>query len=78
MAAHPYRRTDINLTTDERRTYVRWWLERSGLTPEQVREVATGIWSDRLIDGTQTTAGLRGFVFRSTTGSEPSDVAGDS
>jgi hypothetical protein len=79
MAAHPYRRTDINLTTDERRSYARWWIERSGLTPAQIREVATGIWSDRLVDDlTQTTVGLPGLVFRSATGSEPSDVAGDS
>ena len=77
MAAHPYRRTDVNLTTDERHSYVRWWLDRSGLTPQQVREIATGIWSDRLVDGTQRTAGLPGFVFRSATGSEASDVAGD-
>ena len=52
MPAHPHRRTDINMTTDERRSYVRWWIERSGLTPAQIREVATGIWSDRLVDGT--------------------------
>jgi hypothetical protein len=78
MAAHPHRRTDINMTTDERHSYVRWWIERSGLTPAQIREIATGIWSDRLVDVTQTTAGLPGFVLRSATGSEPSDVAGDS
>jgi hypothetical protein len=77
MAAHPHRRTDINMTTEERHSYVRWWLERSGLTPDQVREVATGIWSDRLVDGTQTTAGLPGFVFRSATGSDSPDVAGN-
>ena len=53
MAAHPHRRTDINMTTDERRSYVRWWIERSGLTPAQIREVATGIWADRLVDGTR-------------------------
>ena len=77
-AAHPYRRSDITMTTDERRSYVRWWIERSGLTPAQVREIATGIWSDRLVvDVTQTTAALPGFVFRSTPGAEASDVAGD-
>lgn len=71
MTAHPHRRTDINMTTDERRSYVRWWIERSGLTPEQVREVASGIWSDDLVDDlTQTTVGLPGFVFQSATGSE--------
>ena len=92
MAAQPHRRTDINMTTDERRSYVRWWIERSGLTPAQIREVATGIWADRLVDGThgsldgssrdagsqQATTVLPGFLFRSATGSEASDVAGDS
>ncbi len=42
MAAQRHRRTDINMTTDERRSYVRWWIERSGLPPAQIREVATG------------------------------------
>jgi hypothetical protein len=87
MSAHPHRRTDINMTTDERRSYMRWWLERSGLTPDQVREVATGIWSDRLVDGTHGSFDARegapsrqttlAFVFRSATGSEASDIAGD-
>ena len=53
MAAHQDRRTDINMTVDERRSYVRWWIERSGLTPAQVREVASGIWLDRLVDVTR-------------------------
>jgi hypothetical protein len=48
MAAHPHRRNDINMTIHERRSYVRWWIESSGLTPDQIREVATGIWSDRV------------------------------
>ena len=53
MPAHPHRRTHINMTTDERRSYMRWWLERSGLTPDQVREVATGIWSDQRVEDTR-------------------------
>jgi hypothetical protein len=77
MAAHPYRLTDINMTTEERHCYVRWWIERSGLTPAQVREIATGIWSDRLVDGTQTTVDLPVFVLRSATRAEASDVASD-
>ena len=52
MAAHQDRRTYIHMTVDECRSYVRWWLERSGLTPAQVREVASGIWLDRLVDVT--------------------------
>ena len=90
MPAHPQRRTDINLTTDERRSYMRWWLERSGLTPDQVRELATGIWSDGVVDGTHGSLGphrtgkllhsrrrpaLPGFVFRSATDSAASDIA---
>ena len=91
MAVHRGRRSDISMTTDERRTYVRWWLERSGLTPTQVRELESGIWSDRPLDGTHGSFGARegarsrqatparpGFVFRSATGSQASDVAGDS
>ena len=90
MPAHPHRRTDINMTTDERRSYVRWWLERSGLTPDQVREVATGIWSDRLVDGThgsfgardgalsrQTMPALQRFIPWSAAGSEACSEASD-
>jgi hypothetical protein len=77
MTGHPHRRTDMNMTTEERHSYVRWWIERSGLTPTQVREIANGIWSDRLLDVPQTTVALGGVVFRSATGSEASDVAGD-
>ena len=51
MAAHAHRSTHIDMTGEERRSYVRWWIERSGLTPAQVREVATGMWPDRLLDG---------------------------
>ena len=78
MAAHPHRRTDVNMTTEERRSYVRWWIERSGLTPAQVREIATRIWSDRVLDVPQTTVALGGVVSLSVTGSEATDVAGDS
>ena len=91
MAAHQDRRTDINMTVDERRSYVRWWLERSGLTPAQVREVASGIWLDKLVEDTRgllegsaeangaatKTAVLPGFVFRNVTGADASDIASD-
>ena len=92
MAAHPRRRKGINMTTDVRRSYVGWSIEGSGLAPAQVSEVTTGIWSDRLVDGThgslgapapsegalsQQTPALPGFVFRSATGSQASNVAGD-
>ena len=48
-AAHLSRLPDTRMTTVERERYVRWWLERSGLTAREVREIATGIWSDRVI-----------------------------
>ena len=41
MAAHPYARTDMYMTTEERRSYVCVWSEGSGLIREQVREIAT-------------------------------------
>ena len=51
MAAHLSRVVpEIRMTAVERERYVRWWLERSGLTARQLREIATGIWSDRVMD----------------------------
>ncbi len=43
----------IEMTVRERQRYVRWWLDHSGLTPRELRRVATGIWSDRLVDVAQ-------------------------
>ena len=48
------------------------------LGPAQVHEIATGIWSDRLLNGQQTTVALGDAVFRSAAGSEATNVAGDS
>ncbi len=50
VAAHLSRLQEARMTAAERERYVRWWLERSGLTARQVRAIATGIWSDRVID----------------------------
>jgi hypothetical protein len=30
----------------ERERYVRWWIERSGLSERQLRTIATAIWAD--------------------------------
>jgi len=30
----------------EREQYVRWWVERSGLSKRQLRTIATAIWAD--------------------------------
>jgi len=38
------------MTTRERARYVRWWIERSGLTAVELREIATGVWADRVFD----------------------------
>ena len=48
----------IRMTAAEREGYVRWWLERSGLTAQQVRAIATGIWSDRVFEA-QAPSGQR-------------------
>jgi len=31
-----------------RERYARWWREQSGLSERELREIATGIWADRL------------------------------
>jgi hypothetical protein len=38
----------IDMSIIEREHYVRWWIEESGLSPFQLRQVATELWSDRL------------------------------
>ena len=67
MAAHAHRSIHTDMTGEERRSYVRWWIERSGLTPAQIREVATGMWSDRLLEGAPGSSGRAS--------PEPSEVA---
>ena len=42
--------TRVQMTTRERARYVRWWIERSGLTAAELREIATGVWADRVFD----------------------------
>jgi hypothetical protein len=34
------------MTVTERERYVRWWIEESGLTLAQLREVAGAVWTD--------------------------------
>lgn len=43
-------RLGVRMTVLERERYVRWWIERSGLTARQLRQIATGIWSDRVLE----------------------------
>ena len=38
------------MTPQQRARYVRWWIEVSGLTAAELREIATGIWADRVFD----------------------------
>jgi hypothetical protein len=40
----------IRMTAAERQRYVDWWTKHSGLTPRQLRQIATAIWTDRLLD----------------------------
>ena len=40
------------MTARERARYVHWWVKHSGLTPHELRRIATGIWSDRDVDET--------------------------
>jgi hypothetical protein len=40
----------VRMTAAERQRYVYWWVRHSGLTARQLRQIATGIWSDRLLD----------------------------
>lgn len=36
----------IKMSVAERERYVRWWIEESGLTPVQLRDVAGALWSE--------------------------------
>jgi hypothetical protein len=38
----------VELTRAERDRFVRWWIEQSGLTPRQLRAIATGLFADRI------------------------------
>ena len=40
----------VELTAIERRRYVHWWIYSSGLTKTELREIATAMWSDRLLE----------------------------
>ena len=40
----------VQMTPRQRARYVRWWTELSGLTAAELREIATGIWADRVFD----------------------------
>ncbi len=37
----------VRMTIAERERYVRWWIEESGLTRGELRDVAARLWSDR-------------------------------
>jgi hypothetical protein len=37
----------ILMSPMERARYVRWWKEESGLTPHELRDIATTVWADR-------------------------------
>ena len=49
------------MSVAERERYVRWWIEESGLTLVQLRDVAGAVWSDhgppRLPDVTTRSSG---------------------
>jgi hypothetical protein len=47
----------VRMTAAERQRYVNWWVKHSALTPHQLRQIATGIWTDRLLD--DVTQGVR-------------------
>jgi hypothetical protein len=40
----------VRMSSAQRAHYVRWWVERSGLNEAELRQIATGIWSDRVMD----------------------------
>jgi hypothetical protein len=40
----------VRMTAAERQRYVLWWVRHSGLTQRQLRQIATAIWTDRLLD----------------------------
>jgi hypothetical protein len=44
------------MTARERELYVRWWVKQSGLTPVELRRIATAIWSDRVVDETSSSS----------------------
>jgi len=39
----------VRLTLTERRRYKRWWVESSGLSGLELRQIANGIWADRIL-----------------------------
>jgi hypothetical protein len=39
----------VELTSSERRRYVHWWIHQSGLTKRELRQIATALWSDRVM-----------------------------
>ena len=39
----------LKLTALERERHVRWWIESSGLTGEELRRIATDVWADRVL-----------------------------
>lgn len=43
----------------EREHYVRWWIEESGLTPFQLGQLSTAIWSDGATSGRESDVGSR-------------------
>jgi hypothetical protein len=54
VTGYRHSRTAIKMTLVERRYYVRWWIERSGLTREQLRQIATGMWSGSSVEATDS------------------------
>jgi hypothetical protein len=40
----------VRMTAAERQRYIHWWVRHSGLTPRQLRQIATAIWTDRLLE----------------------------
>jgi len=47
----------IRMTPAERQRYVDWWTKQSGLSARQLRQIATAIWTDRLLDESVHPAG---------------------
>jgi len=56
VAGHQERSARVRMTAAERQRYVHWWVRHSGLTTRQLRQIATAIWTDRLLD--ESTHGL--------------------
>jgi hypothetical protein len=40
----------VEMTALERRRYVHWWIHSSGLTKKELRQIATAVWTDRLLE----------------------------